>query len=96
MVCLEDRSQMPAFALELEQAREEGVVIDNCWGPTKLVPKENGHVEIEFSRCLSLYDELGRFNPALQQTCGLRFSADLIVVAVGQEVNADGIPESSV
>ncbi len=94
MVCLEDRSQMPAFALELEEAREEGVVIDNCWGPTKLVPRENGQVEIEFSRCLSLYDELGRFNPALQQTCGLRFSADLIVVAVGQEVNVDGIPES--
>ena len=59
MVCLEDRSQMPAFALELEEAREEGVVIDNCWGPTKLVPKENGQVEIEFSRCLSLFDDWG-------------------------------------
>jgi NADPH-dependent glutamate synthase beta subunit-like oxidoreductase len=94
MVCLEDRSQMPAFALELEEAQEEGVVIDHCWGPTRVVPKENGQMEIEFSRCLSLLDDQGCFNPALEQACGLRLSSDSIVVAVGQEVKANGLPES--
>jgi NADPH-dependent glutamate synthase beta subunit-like oxidoreductase len=93
MLCLEDRSQMPAFALELEEAREEGVAIDNCWGPTRLLPKESGQMEIEFSRCLSLLDDQGCFNPVLEQSCGLRFSTDSIVVAIGQEVRVDGVPE---
>ena len=94
MVCLEDRSQMPAFALEIEEAREEGVLIDNCWGPRRLIPKENGQMEIEFSRCLSLFDDQGWFNPTLEPACGLRFSTNSVVVAVGQEVKANGIPES--
>jgi NADPH-dependent glutamate synthase beta subunit-like oxidoreductase len=93
MVCLEDRSQMPAFALELEEAREEGVVIDNCWGPTRLLSRGNGQVEAEFSRCLSLFDDLGHFKPVLQHTCGLKLTADSIVVAAGQEVKSDGMPE---
>jgi coenzyme F420-reducing hydrogenase gamma subunit len=50
-------------------------------------------MEIEFSRCLSLLDDQGCFNPALEQACGLRLSSDSIVVAVGQEVKAGGVPE---
>jgi NADPH-dependent glutamate synthase beta subunit-like oxidoreductase len=94
MVCLEERSQMPAFALELAEAREEGVVIENGWGPTGLTPQEDGRVEIAFSRCLSLFDASGRFSPALERTCGLRFSADVVVTAVGQEVDGAGMPAS--
>ena len=50
-------------------------------------------MEIEFSRCLSLLDDQGCFNPALEQACGLRLSSDSIVVAVGQEVRGNGVPE---
>jgi len=91
IVCLENPSQMPAFALELQEVQEEGIRIENCWGPTRLTRKGDGRIEVEFSRCLSLFDEQGIFSPALEISCGLRLQADSIVMAVGQRFDADGI-----
>jgi NADPH-dependent glutamate synthase beta subunit-like oxidoreductase len=92
IVCLEDSTQMPAFQMELREAREEGVMIENCWGPKRLVARD-GRVQVEFSRCLSLLDDAGKFNPRLEPTCGLTLEAETLIVAVGQRVEPKGFPE---
>jgi NADPH-dependent glutamate synthase beta subunit-like oxidoreductase len=92
IVCLEESGQMPAFEMELKEAGEEGVIIENCWGPRRLAPKEGG-IRVEFSRCLSLLDSAGRFHPSLEPTCGLTLQAETLIVAAGQRVEPKGFPE---
>ena len=57
MFCLENREQMPALEEEIEEALEENIVINNSWGPTRII-EENGKVKgVEFKKCLSVFDE---------------------------------------
>ena len=64
MVSLESREQMPAWKGEVEEAEHEGIVVDNGWGPKEIVG-ENGIVTgLKVRRCLTVFDENGRFNPA--------------------------------
>ena len=92
MICLEDRRDMPAFETELQEAEEEGVTIENCWGPRRFVRTKDGKIGVEVSRCLSVFDDQGAFCPTLENACSLGFEADSIVVAIGQELAGEGIP----
>jgi NADPH-dependent glutamate synthase beta subunit-like oxidoreductase len=85
LVALEAAGQMPAFDIELKEAHEAGIMIENCWGPTALIPTEDGKIEIEFSRCLTVYDDEGAFAPVLENSCGLRLAAETIILATGQK-----------
>jgi NADPH-dependent glutamate synthase beta subunit-like oxidoreductase len=89
LVALEDADHMPAFDLEVKEAVEAGVQVENCWGPTALLPAGDGSIEIEFARCLSVFDGKGAFAPHLENTCGLRIKADTVVIAVGQKASKD-------
>ena len=92
IVCLEEGGEMPAFAAELEEAREEGIAIENCWGPRRLLRGENGKIGVEVSRCLSVFDAQGAFCPTLENACSLGFEADSVIIAAGQRVKTEGIP----
>ena len=83
---------MPAFETELQEAQEEGVAIENCWGPRQFVRTKDGKIGVEVSRCLSVFDDQGTFCPALEDACSLGFEADAIVIAVGQKLAGEGIP----
>ena len=90
LVALETAGQMPAFDMELKEALEAGITIENCWGPTALIPAEDGTIEIEFSRCLTVYDDEGSFAPVLENSCGLRLSAETVILATGQKPKTKG------
>ena len=93
LVSLEDRLAMPAYADEIEAAVELGIILENRWGPKRVIRNPDGKFEVELSRCLSLLDHEGRFNPWLEKTCGLKLEADTVVLAIGQEVRSDGLPQ---
>ena len=63
LICLEERSKMPAFPAEIEEALEEGVKIQDCWGPRRIVRNGNGALTVDLSRCLSVFDERGPVLP---------------------------------
>jgi NADPH-dependent glutamate synthase beta subunit-like oxidoreductase len=92
LVCLEERTKMPAFPAEIEEALEEGIKIQDCWGPRKILKNSNGGLTIELSRCLRVFDEKGLFCPELENTCGLSPSAESVVVAVGQRPDFSRFP----
>ncbi len=96
LVCLESRREMPAFEAELEEALEEGIAIRNGWGPVGLARSGQGGIEISLAQCLSLFDSDGRFNPCLDSQNRLTLEADTVVLAVGQSVNVEGLPEELV
>ncbi|MHC1590301.1 MAG: FAD-dependent oxidoreductase [Candidatus Hecatellaceae archaeon] len=84
VVCLEKPEEMPAFPWEIEQAVEEGIAIHNSYG-VKRILGENGRVaSVELMRCLSVFDEEGKFNPTFDETVTKTVKADTLILAIGQ------------
>uniref|UniRef100_A0A7V3V049 FAD-binding protein n=1 Tax=candidate division WOR-3 bacterium TaxID=2052148 RepID=A0A7V3V049_UNCW3 len=90
MVCLEKREEMPAHPWEIEEALAEGINIMPGWGPAA-IQGENGVVTgLKTVECTRVFDEERRFNPEYnpQNTCLV--PADTVILAIGQQVAADG------
>lgn len=86
MFSLESREEMPALDEEIEVAESEGITINNSWGPKRIIG-ENGKVTgIEFMRCISVFDESGRFNPTYNGSDTMIVEADHVILSVGQSI----------
>ncbi len=88
MVCLESRETMPASVVEIQEAEEEGVVMNPGWGPKELKVNDKGEVtEIVFKKCVSTIDpETKRFNPKYDENETITIKADHVVFAIGQAI----------
>ncbi len=93
LVCVESREAMPAFYAEITDAIEEGVIIQPGWGPLE-IGSQQGRLKVDFASCLSLRDEEGNFNPKVAQECGMSLKADTVILAVGQTLEAPGLPSA--
>jgi NADPH-dependent glutamate synthase beta subunit-like oxidoreductase len=82
---------MPAFKYEVTEALEEGVVLHTGWGPLD-IRSDQGGVRVDFGSCLALRDEQGNFSPKLAKQCGMSLKADTVILAVGQTLEASGLP----
>ncbi|MCU0486312.1 MAG: FAD-dependent oxidoreductase, partial [Anaerolineales bacterium] len=92
MICLEKPEEMPALEWELDQAVEEQVQILNSWGPLRVLA-ENGKVTgVDLVRCVSVFDEQGRFAPQYDPHTKMRVDADVVLMAVGQRAETDALP----
>lgn len=80
MVCLEQRDEMPANANEIRAAEEEGIVIENGWGPLKITADH----QITVKCCTRVFDTQGNFNPQYDETRTKTFDIDHVILAIGQ------------
>lgn len=79
MVCLEKDEEMPTVPDEKDEALAEGVEICNSWGPKRIIG-ENGRVTgVEFMRCVSVFDETGRFSPVYDENDTVTYKRGLRV-----------------
>jgi NADH-quinone oxidoreductase subunit F len=82
--CLEPRDEMPAWEQDVEEALDEGIVINTEASPSKITQKDGRVTGIEFTHCVCVFDDEGCFNP----TCDLddtRFvDADNVIISIGQ------------
>lgn len=86
MYCLESREEMPASEEEIQEALEEGIHICNGYGPVRIA-ESGGKVEgVLFQKCLSVFDEAGRFAPVFDETDTILVPADHVMVTVGQSI----------
>jgi len=83
-VCLEKRNEMPAWVKDIEEAEEEGVLIENSWGPKQVMIEDGRVTGVEFVRCTSVFDLEGRFRPAFDEERRIVFDCDTLIVAIGQ------------
>jgi len=96
LVSLESRQEMPAWEWEIEEAIQEGIEVQNSWGP-RTVFAENGTVRgIELKRCTSVFDEAGRFSPRFDEGDVLTLLSDTIIIAIGQRSDLTCIEGSAV
>lgn len=87
MFCLESREQMPALEEEIEEALSEDIVINNSWGPKRIVTENGRVVGVEFKLCVSVFDENGRFNPTYDENVIKKVDADRVLISVGQSID---------
>ena len=86
MLCLEGANEMPAAKDEVEEAKEEGIVVNNGWGP-KEVLTENGHVSaVVFKKCTQVKDADGRFNPQYDENETITIPCENLILSIGQSV----------
>jgi len=82
--CLEPRDEMPAWEQDVDEAIDEGIVINSEASPSRITHKDGRVTGIEFTHCVCVFDDEGCFNP----TCDLedtRFvDADNVIISIGQ------------
>ena len=83
LFCLEQREEMPAHEWEIARAEEEGVIINNAWGPKKILG-EKAVTGLGLIKCTSVFDNAGNFNPTYDEEITNKVSANHILLAVGQ------------
>ena len=84
MYCLEQFDEMPASKDEVEEALEDGVKLENGWGPKEVV-KENGRVKaVVFKKCTRVYDENHRFAPQYDENDTVIVPCDNLLLSIGQ------------
>lgn len=85
LVCLEKRSEMPADEIEIVEGEEEGVKLHAERGP-RMILNEDGFVTgLRTVRCLSVFDEGGKFAPVFDENAVEDISADTVFFAIGQQ-----------
>lgn len=83
-VCLESEKEMPASAEEVREAAEDGVIIQNGWGPREILTQDGKVSGIVFQKCLSVFNAEGRFAPTYDENDTMTIECDRVIFAVGQ------------
>lgn len=87
MFCLESAETMPAAKDEVEEAKEEGIQVNNGWGPKEILT-ENGKVTgIVFKRCTAVLDAEGRFNPQYDENDTRTVPCENVLLSIGQSID---------
>jgi len=95
MLCLESRLEMPALPEEVAEAEEEGITIQNGWGPVRIVT-ESGRVSgVEFKKCTRVFDENHKFSPQYDEAEIILVPARYVLLSIGQTVDWGGILSGS-
>ncbi len=89
LLCLESEDEIPAYETEIREALEEGVNIHHRWGPTSIHSDDGAVKGIEFRRCISVFNQEGRFSPTYDDSEKCSFRADSVILAIGQETDWD-------
>jgi len=95
MFCLESREQMPALDEEIEEALEEDIVINNSYGPSRVITQKGKVVGVEFKKCISVFDENGRFSPKFDEADVKVVDADYVLISVGQSIDWGNLLDGS-
>ncbi len=84
VICLEKQGEMPAYSWEIADAVEEGIVVENGWGPEALRGREGKVTGVRCIRCVSVFDDEGRFAPRYDPSVTRDLDADTVILAIGQ------------
>lgn len=96
MVTLEkDYHEMPAALDEIHEAIEEGIVIDNGWGPKEILVEDGKVRGVVFKKCLSVFNEQGRFDPQYDENETKTIACQTVLLSVGQSIIWDDLLKDS-
>ncbi len=91
---LETEDIMPADREEIIESREENAIINPGWGPKSIEIVDGKIMGLHVVKCLSVFDETGRFSPRFDESQTEFFTADMIVESIGQGMDLSYISDS--
>jgi NADPH-dependent glutamate synthase beta subunit-like oxidoreductase len=86
LVSLEKRQEMPAWKSEIVEAEHEGIALENGWGPREILGANQRVTGLKVRRCVSVFDERGRFSPAFSDE-EKTIPCDSVILAIGQQAD---------
>ena len=84
MYCLESPEEMPAAKDEIAEAKEEGILIGNGWGPKEIIVKRGKIKGIVLKKCTRVYDEEHHFAPEYDEEELKTVECDHVLLSIGQ------------
>lgn len=84
MVSLETRDILPADLEEIEEGEEEGLKYHFGNGPVEVVIEDGKIAGLKVKKCLSVFDDEGRFSPSFDEDAVEVIPATQVFVAIGQ------------
>ncbi|MDY4788857.1 MAG: FAD-dependent oxidoreductase [Bacilli bacterium] len=95
MVSLEERQEMPASESEILEAIDEGVNLVPGYGLSKIL-RENGNiVGVELVKCVSVFDNLLKFNPQYDLDNKKVIKCSNVIFAIGQKAEFGDLLKNS-
>jgi len=89
LASLESLDEMPADDVEILEGDEEGIRRLNSLGPVRIERDAEGRVTgAVFKRCLSVFDEQGRFAPRFDEDDLTTVPCDTVILSIGQTMDA--------
>jgi NADH-quinone oxidoreductase subunit F len=82
--CLEGRDEMPAWEKDIHETIDEGITINPSCSPKQIIHEGGKVAGVEFVRCLSVFDEEGRFNPQCDEGDTQFVETDSVLISIGQ------------
>ena len=101
IVCLEKRNEMPADEIEIVEGEEEGIRLHDGRGPRVILDEEGYVTGLRTVKCVSVFDENGKFSPKFDEEAVEDIAADTIMFAIGQTSDLsflspeDGVEEAN-
>lgn len=93
MITLEPADKLPASKKDLDWALEEGITMENSWGPKKILRDGSKITGLELKKCVSLTDETGRFNPKYDENDTMVVDGDAIFLSIGHRIDLSFLGE---
>jgi NADH-quinone oxidoreductase subunit F len=87
--------EMPAWKKEIEEAIEEGIVINPLWSPKRIIHQGGKVTGIEVMRSKTVFDPDGRSHLSVDEDSTQVVEVDTIIGAIGQAVDASFLSEDS-
>ena len=86
------KAEMPALDEEIEEAEREGVTIRTLVAPKRVVVRAGKVAGLECVECtLGEFDKSGRRRPVPKEGSEFTVDADVVIAAIGQAVDLDGL-----
>lgn len=95
MYCLESRESMPAADDEVAEALEEGIAVNNGWGPKEILTEDGKVTGIVFKKCTAVFDSEGHFNPQYDEEDCVAVDCENILMSIGQSIIWGNLLEGS-
>jgi NADH-quinone oxidoreductase subunit F len=86
---------MPAWEKDIDEAVEEGIVINPLWAPKRIIHQEGKVIGIEVMRSKTVFDPDGRSHLSVDEESTQIVEVDAIIGAIGQAVDASFLSEDS-
>ena len=96
IVALEEDTCLPAFSHNIDSAKANGVDLVCSSGVGNIVYDENASKTLKLQKCVSVFDNEGKFSPTFQEDNTREICADTVILAVGQEADCSYLPEEIV